>query len=122
MELTGDGAVLDGHGATLTGTGSAAIHIGAFSHVTIKNVKINGFITGVIAQGASDLTLSNVTIIKAHTGVRLEKIAEGLATGLAIHDGKTGIELSGCNKVVLEKSDLSQNSLQPQTALLETIK
>lgn len=110
MELTGDGAVLDGHGATLTGTGSAAIHIGAFSHVTIKNVKINGFITGVIAQGASDLTLSNVTITKTHTGVRLEKIAEGLATGLAIHDGKTGIELYGCNKVVLEKSDLSQNA------------
>jgi hypothetical protein len=110
MELIGEGAVLDGHGATLTGNGSVGIHVGAFGHVTVKNVTLSGFATGIFAQGASDLTLSNVTITNVQTGVRLEKITEGLVQAVAVHAAKTGVQLSGCTKLIVDKTDLSLNS------------
>ena len=110
MEVLGDGKVLDGHGATLKASGSGVgIHIGAFKNVTVKNVKLIGFATGLLAQGSQDLTLINVAVAGSATGVRLDKLKGGLVQGLQSHTCAVGVELVGCTKVILEKSDLSQN-------------
>ena len=98
MEIVKLGMVLDGHGATLVGTGTGVgLHVGAVGNVTIKNVKIVGFATGLLAEGSSSLTISNVTILGSEsgntaneaTGIRLEKVSASSLQGIQVH---------GCNK------------------------
>ncbi len=116
MELIKNGMVLDGHGATLQGNGaSSAIHVGAFTNITIKNLKIEGFATGVLAEGSSSLTLTNITIVGTDsstgtsTGLRLEKVSGSAVQGANIKSCESGAILSGCSKVTVEKCDLSHN-------------
>ena len=112
MEVVGDGAVLDGHGATLTGGGKGVgLHIGPYSHVTVKNLKLSGFATGVLAQNSPDLTLQNVSIASSGTAIRVEKATGGLLQGIQAHGCQVGCAIAGCTKVIFEKSDLSQNEL-----------
>ncbi len=50
-----------------------------------------------------------MTVSGAGSGLRLEKVAGGLIQGIQAHTCATGVQLVGCSKVILEKSDLSQN-------------
>ena len=110
LELISENVVLDGHGATLVGSNaSVGIHIGPFSHVVVKNVKLVGFATGILAQGATDLTLINVSVQKCGDALRLEKSNGALLQGVQAHNCKTGANFIGCSKLIVEKSDLSQN-------------
>ena len=109
-ELSSEGSILDGHGATLTRAGAAtAIRVGAAGHITIRNVKISGFSTGISISGATDLTLVNVTITNCTTGIQLQKVAGGLVQGLQLHGNEIGIKIAGSSKLIVEKSDLSNN-------------
>jgi len=72
IEISSNGAVLDGHGATLKGPGTGiGVHVGNYKGVTIKNLKIVGFATGLLANGASGLKLVGVTILGAENGPAL---------------------------------------------------
>lgn len=111
MEITGDGTVLDGHGATLTGSGKGVgLHLSQSSHITIKNLNLRGFATGIAAQNCPELTLQNVTATNFDTAIRLDNVAGGLLQGIQAHGGSVGVKLTGCSKLIFEKSDVSQNS------------
>lgn len=109
ISLTGDGAVLDGHGATLQGNGGAvAVQIGAFTHVTVKNLKLAGFAAGIVVQGATDISLVNVTVAGGTDGLRLTNLTGGLIQGVRATGCKTGASVAGCSKLILEKCELTQ--------------
>lgn len=110
MEVVGQSAVLDGHGATLTGSGKGiGLHIGPYGHITVKNLKLSGFATAVLAQSCPDLTLQNVFVTGSEVAIRLEKVSGGLIQGMQVHGCGTGAAMESCTKVIFEKSDLSQN-------------
>lgn len=120
IEIAHSGVVFDGHGATLQGTGTGVgIHVGALENVSIKNVKIVGFATGLLAEGSSSLTLVNVSVSgapggassKDSTGFRLERLSGSSLQGVQAHLCTRGALLTGCTKVTIEKSDLSHNGL-----------
>lgn len=109
IALSGNGAVLDGHGATLQGKG-AAVQIGAYGHVTVKNLKIVGFAQGVVATGATDLTLVNVSLAGCAAGFHLENVAGGLVQNVQAAGCSVGGQMTGCSKLIFEKCDLSDNT------------
>lgn len=133
LEVSGTNVVLDGGGATLRGSGKGVgIHVGAGQKITIKNLKVIGFRWGIVAEGTKSLTLDGVTsngnanYPEAATGkivmdmeggkepdygggFLLRGVVGGLLTNLDAHAQWNGVTLSGCSKVVLEKSDLSKN-------------
>jgi len=120
MEIARSGVVFDGHGATLQGAGAGVgLHVGALGNVTIKNVKIVGFATGLLSEGSTSLTLLNVTVLggqegtaaKDSTGFRLDKVSGSALQSVTAHACVHGAVLSGCSKVSIEKSDLSHNTL-----------
>lgn len=112
IEIAHSGTVLEGHGATLEGSG-VGIQIGALSNVTIKDVKLVGFSTGISAQGTSSLTLSGVTVTGANTGIgiRLGKVSGSQIQTATIHGCGSGVLLTGCSKVTIEKNDFTRNEL-----------
>ena len=117
MEVLHSGTTLDGHGATLVGNGSGvAVHIGALSNVTIKNLKIVGFNSGVVVDGATSLTITSVSISGPSeiesVGIRIQKGVNSALQNIECHKAGRAIVLAGCTKVSVEKSDLSKNLFQ----------
>lgn len=76
IEIDGDGITLDGNGhtSTLPGGQSArtgyGVHIGsARTGVTIKNIKINNFYTGIAIDNASNNAVENNTVVDCYDGI-----------------------------------------------------
>lgn len=133
LAVTGSNVVLDGGGATLQGAGSGiGITIGKEQNVTIKNLKVKGFQWGIRAEGAAGLKLISVdasgngnhfeamsgTVVASVLGdkepdygggIFLKEVTTATLQNVDAHGQWNGLTLSGCSKVIVEKSDFSKN-------------
>lgn len=88
--------VVDGAGYILQGTGGSGtgIYLSGISNVTIKNIEIVSFTTGIILSSSSNNYISaNYIINDAGSGIQLYFAAHNVISGNNITNNSLGIEL-----------------------------
>ena len=103
--------VLDGNGHGLLGNGSDyGIYLDAMSNVTIRNLEIRGFLTGIGIYYSSQITLINNRIVNNGDGIYLEYSSHNTLIGNQVSNNNyTGIFLRDSSKNIMKDNRMENN-------------
>ncbi|MDZ7688035.1 MAG: right-handed parallel beta-helix repeat-containing protein [Halobacteriales archaeon] len=111
--VTGDDVVIDGNGNTIDATTtdpSGAISVsnvgGTVSNVTVENLFITDFETGVVAEDTEDVELVNVDTSSTETAVLVEDSTDVSVEGLTVSDTDIGVDVQSSTDVTVRDSSL----------------
>jgi len=117
--VTGDDVVIDGNGNTINATTtdpSGAITVsnvgGTVTNVSISNLTITNFETGVSVDDAEDVELVNVGTVSTGTSVSVEDSEDVTVEGSTVTDADVGVDVESSNDVTVRKSSLSSTPFE----------
>ncbi len=114
FKIIADGITLDGNGHTITSLLSLqqfqniGVDVSGTTGVTIKNLKISDFRTG-IAVTASDTSLINNFVTNADTGIRISNSCVVTLTDNTANSGTDGIVITSSTGVTLTGNTANDN-------------
>jgi parallel beta-helix repeat protein len=103
LEVTADGVTIDGNGYTLAGDGSwTAIRVTDADDVTVRNVTLANWSTGVALRGATDARIVGTTVTDANVvGVTVdERSHDATVRDTTIANGSAGLRSSAADTTV----------------------
>ncbi len=115
FRIVADGITLDGNGHTITSLitltqfENIGVDVSGTSGVTVKNLKISNFRTG-IAVTASDTSLINNSITNAETGIHISNSCVATLTRNTANSGTDGIVITSSSGVTLTRNTANDNS------------
>jgi len=115
FKIIADGITLDGNGHTITSLLSLqqfqniGVDVHGTTKVTVKNLKISDFRTG-IAVSASDTSLINNFVTNADTGIHVSNSCVITLTGNTANSGTDGIVIAYSSGVTLTGNTANDNS------------
>jgi len=115
FKIVADGITLDGNGHTITSLTTLSqvenigVDVSGTTGVTVKNMKILDFRTG-IAVTASDTSLLGNSITNAETGIRISNSCVVTLTGNTVNSGTDGIVITSSSGVTLTGNTANDNS------------
>ena len=111
--VTSDDVVIDGNGNTINATTtdpSGAIRIsnagGTVSNVTIENLFITNFETGIAVEDTEDVELVNIDTTSTKTAVLVEDSTDVTVESLTVSDTDTGVDVQSSTDVTVRDSSL----------------
>jgi parallel beta-helix repeat protein len=106
-----DAITVDGNGYTLYGPRSGVgFDLAGVDNVTIQNVNIQGFRTGVLLQTSFYITISGNTITNNRNGIDLTYSYDNIISGNTITNNNYGIRFSGGSHNMILDNTIINNS------------
>ncbi|HEU04669.1 MAG TPA: hypothetical protein ENH95_06115 [Nitrosopumilus sp.] len=115
FKIVADGITLDGNGHTITSlttlgqVENIGVDVSGTTGVTVKNMKILDFRTG-IAVTASDTSLINNFITNAETGIHISNSCVATLTSNTVNSGTDGIVITSSSGVTINWNTANDNS------------
>ena len=113
IEITGDGITLDGAKHTLTGDGTGnGVNVVLRTGVTVKNVIVKNFVTGINLEESNGNTLTgNTANSNVERGIELDASNGNTLTRNTANSNSVGIELVGADGNTLTSNTANSNSI-----------
>jgi len=130
IKISASNVVLDGNGHSLTGSGTEyydGVYVDSASNITVKNLMVSGYSTGISLWYVNNSTITNVTAINNKEGVYLYSSSYNTIANVTANNNKYyGIYLlsSSNNTIanVVVSSDEPKRGIILYTSLNSTIK
>ena len=105
IEITADDVVLDGQGHTITHADSSddyGVHVDGVANVTVTNLTVEGWGSGVYVEQANDVTVRNVDAQDNRFNIRTRNVDGFTIESVRAEGGDApGVELVGANNGVV---------------------
>lgn len=111
IQIDSDGITLDGNGHTITGSKTGnGVYVYRRTGVTIKNLTVKTFITGISIGYSSNISLMNNYVLNNSVGVNLWSSSDTTLINNTANSNGTGIRMSGAGNNTLSGNIMSGNS------------
>jgi parallel beta-helix repeat protein len=111
--VAADDVVIEGNGKIINGTGdtgTVGLSVQSLnqevSNITVRNLTITNFETGVNIKDADDVVLTNVNTNSTKTGVSIEDSTDVTVEGATISDTDTGVDVGASTDVTVRDNTI----------------